>query len=159
MGYECDRKKSVAFFCLDMWYLCHGVSFFWWELPRYSKNQRELSFYTSNLPIKDYIIFQPPSPYGHSPLSHLWWAEGERSPDFCHLYCRYFPTPPSLRDTSPIFCIAKHPVKLRGTAQPYVKSMGDGTYGSVSWTKGESDLCHILMSFFFKFIMINGNIQ
>lgn len=36
---------------------------------------------------------------------------------------------------------------------------GDGTYGSVSWTKGESDLCHTLMSFFFKFIMINGNIQ
>ena len=70
-----------------------------------------------------------------------------------------FSTPPSLRDTSPIFCIAKHPVKLRGTAQPYVKSMGDGTYGSVSWTKGEADLCHTLMSFFFKFIMINGNIQ
>ena len=28
-----------------------------------------------------------------------------------------FSTPPSLRDTSPIFCIAKHPAMLRGTAR------------------------------------------
>ena len=28
-----------------------------------------------------------------------------------------FSTPPSLRATSPIFCVAKHPVMLRGTAE------------------------------------------
>ena len=27
---------------------------------------------------------------------------------FCYFHCGYFLTPPSLRDTSPIFCIAKH---------------------------------------------------
>ena len=28
-----------------------------------------------------------------------------------------FSTPPSLRDTSPIFCMAKHPAMLRDTAE------------------------------------------
>jgi len=55
------------------------------------------------------------SPYGHSPY-HIYDEQRERSPDFCHLHFQYFPTPPSLRDTSPIFCIAKHPVRLRDTA-------------------------------------------
>ena len=32
------------------------------------------------------------------------------------LCCGYFLTPPSLRATSPIFCDAKHPVRLRDTA-------------------------------------------
>ena len=31
-------------------------------------------------------------------------------------YCGCFSTPPSLCDTSPIFCCAKHPVMLRDTA-------------------------------------------
>ena len=33
-------------------------------------------------------------------------AEEEEKLDYFH--CGYFLTPPSLRDTSPIFCIAKH---------------------------------------------------
>ena len=33
-----------------------------------------------------------------------------------------FSTPPSLRDTSPIFCIAKHPAMLRGTARERLMS-------------------------------------
>jgi len=52
---------------------------------------------------------------GHSPY-HIYDEQRERSPDFCHLHFQYFPTPPSLRDTSPIFCMAKHPVRLRDTA-------------------------------------------
>ncbi len=35
-----------------------------------------------------------------------------------------FSTPPSLRDTSPIFCIAKHPAMLRGTAREVGNSSG-----------------------------------
>ena len=35
-----------------------------------------------------------------------------------------FSTPPSLRDTSPIFCIAKHPAMLRGTAREVENSSG-----------------------------------
>ena len=35
-----------------------------------------------------------------------------------------FSTPPSLRDTSPIFCIAKHPAMLRGTAREEGNSSG-----------------------------------
>jgi len=57
--------------------------------------------------------FFTPSPCGHSPYL-ICDEQRERRPDFCHLYCRYFPTPPSLRDTSPIFCIAKHPRKATG---------------------------------------------
>ena len=53
----------------------------------------------------------------------------------------------------------KTPRKATGHGAAICKEYGDGTYGSVSWTKWESDLCHTLMSFFFKFIMINGNIQ
>ena len=34
-----------------------------------------------------------------------------------------FSTPPSLRDTSPIFCMAKHPAMLRDTAREEVKSV------------------------------------
>ena len=49
------------------------------------------------------------------PLSHLPWAEGEET-WICHLHGRYFLTPPALRATSPIFCVAKHPVMLLGTA-------------------------------------------
>ena len=58
--------NATDFFC-RIFLFRYVVSFFWWELPRYSKNQRELSFYTSDLPIKDYILFSTPSPYGHSP--------------------------------------------------------------------------------------------
>ncbi len=35
-----------------------------------------------------------------------------------------FSTPPSLRDTSPIFCMAKHPAMLRGTAREEGNSSG-----------------------------------
>ena len=63
------------------------------------------------------------SPYGHSPY-HIYDEQRERSPDFCHLHFQYFPTPPSLRDTSPIFCIAKHPAMLRGTAREVENSSG-----------------------------------
>jgi len=48
-----------------------------------------------------------PSPYGHSP-NLICDEQRERNPNFCHLHCQYFLTPPSLRDTSPIFCVAKH---------------------------------------------------
>ena len=61
-------------------------------------------------------VFLTPSPYGHSPYL-ICDEQRERSPDFCHLHCRYFLTPPSLRDTSPIFYMAKHPAMLRGTAR------------------------------------------
>ena len=44
---------------------------------------------------------------GHSPYL-ICDEQRERRPDFCHLHCRYFLTPPSLRDTSPIFYMAKH---------------------------------------------------
>ncbi len=50
---------------------------------------------------------------GHSPYL-IYDEQRERSPDFCHLHFQYFPTPPSLRDTSPIFCMAKHPRKATG---------------------------------------------
>ena len=81
---------------------------------------------------------------------------------------------------SPIFCVAKHrgegaiptavtklsppslpamPRSITGSCKTACKEYGDETYCSVSWTKGESDLCHTLMSYFFKCIMINGNIQ
>jgi len=33
------------------------------------------------------------SPYGHSPYL-ICDEQRERSPDFCHLHCRYFLTPP-----------------------------------------------------------------
>ena len=54
-----------------------------------------------------------PSPCGHSPYL-IYDEQRERNPDFCHLHCQYFPTPPSLRDTSPIFYMAKHRGEGRG---------------------------------------------
>ena len=81
---------------------------------------------------------------------------------------------------SPIFCTAKHrgeraiptavtklsppslpamPRSITGSCKTACKEYGDETYCSVSWTKGEADLCHTLMSYFFKCIIMNGNIQ
>ena len=75
---------------------------------------------------------------------------------------------------SPIFCTAKHrgeraiptavtklsppslpamPRSITGSCKTACKEYGDETYCSVSWTKGESDLCHTLMSYFFKCII------
>ena len=58
-------------------------------------------------------------------------AREEEKLDYFH--CGYFLTPPLLRATSPIFCITKHPVGLRGTAGEEVKSVqgrekGKNTY-------------------------------
>ena len=44
---------------------------------------------------------------GTSPIS-LRDTEGEVAAPCYFCCCRYFPTPPSLRATSPIFCITKH---------------------------------------------------
>ena len=37
-----------------------------------------------------------------------YWDTGGEEAQPCHYRCRYFPTPPALRTTSPIFCVAKH---------------------------------------------------
>ena len=48
----------------------------------------------------------------------LWeTAGGEGDALICFLCCGYFLTLPSLRATSPIFCVAKHPVILRDAAR------------------------------------------
>gem|GEM_PF-4879312 len=63
-----------------------------------------------------FFVYSTPLPYGHSPYISLWkhpamlrdTAGGEGNALICFLYCGYFLTPPSLADTSPIFCYAKH---------------------------------------------------
>ena len=45
--------------------------------------------------------------FGHSAYFLTETPGGEEAQP-CHYRCRYFPTPPALRTTSPIFCVAKH---------------------------------------------------
>ena len=52
----------------------------------------------------------------------------------------------------PYILYSKTPRKATGHGAAICKEYGGGTYGSVSWTKGGADLCHTLMSFFFRFI-------
>ena len=76
------------------------------ETPRKGKRLMPVSVSTAGISLTL-------STCGHSPYL-IYDEQRERSPDFCHLHCQYFPTPPSLRDTSPIFCMAKHPRKATG---------------------------------------------
>jgi len=70
------------------------------------------------------FVYSTPSSCGHSSYIPLRQhpamlrdrAGGEGNALIRFLYCGYFLTPPSLADTSPIFCYAKHPVILRDTA-------------------------------------------
>ena len=67
------------------------------------------------------FVYSTPSSCGHSSYIPLRQhpamlrdrAGGEGNALIRFLYCGYFLTPPSLADTSPIFCYAKHPVDSR----------------------------------------------
>ena len=55
--------------------------------------------------------------------SAMGYGKGKVAAPCYFCCCRYFLTPPSLRATSPLFCITKHPVMLRDTAGEEVKSV------------------------------------
>ena len=63
-------------------------------------------------------VFLTPPSFGHlgAILRIRGTARGEGDTWFCYCHYRYFSNPSVLTDPSPIFCILKHPVRLRGTA-------------------------------------------